>query len=433
MLKAVKGMQDVWPQAGEPFLDTAVWRFIVETFGEALDAHGYGRVWLPTVESTALFARGIGEGTDIVGKEMYSFEDRGQRQLTLRPEGTAGAVRAFVEHRLDRGAETQRWWYFGPMFRAERPQKGRYRQFYQVGAELLGAATPLADAEIVALLHHTTEALGLGGDVALVLNSMGDADSREAFAAVIAEFGRSHGDRWCESCQSRLQTHPLRILDCKRPECKALVADAPAIDSVWSDAARAHMSQVEDILGALGVPFARDHRLVRGLDYYTGLVFEFRTQLLGAQDAVLGGGRYDGLVASLGGTSTPAVGFAAGIERLALLLASRREALHAKQVPALYLAAMDSGDRQVLALASALRKLGCAPVEVDVAGGRVKQQMRRADRSGARTALVLGLDEWASKKATLKDLRHGRCCDVSLEPTLLAEQICAWEADTAQT
>ena len=259
MITAVKGMNDMLPGAAEAFLDSALWELVLGRTAELLNGYGYRRVLLPVVEETMLFARGIGEDTDIVGKEMYTFTDRGGRSLTLRPEGTAGAVRAYIEHNLGRTSPVQRWWYVGPMFRAESPQKGRYRQFYQVGAELFAAGAPAADAELLILLTRLCEALGIEGFTARV-NSLGDPDSRAAYRDVLRTYLSARVGELCESCQRRAATNPLRVLDCKRPACRAVASGAPDIASAFTEPARLHFEAVLRLLDAARVPYVRDPR-----------------------------------------------------------------------------------------------------------------------------------------------------------------------------
>ncbi len=407
MIQAVKGMNDVRPGAAETFLDSTVWDFVTDQAAAVLNSYGYRHVRLPLVEETSLFARGIGEDTDIVSKEMYSFTDRGERSLTLRPEGTAGAVRAYIEHALAKTDAVQRWWYFGPMFRAEAPQKGRYRQFYQIGAELFGIGAPQADAEMLVMLAELCKRLGLE-EVKVRLNCLGDGDSRARYRAVLQEYLGGRLGELCETCQRRAASNPLRVLDCKRASCHAVVAEAPDIFNSLSEPSRVHFDKVQELVSAAGVSYQRDQRLVRGLDYYTGTIFELTTSALGAQDAILGGGRYDDLVAELGGPPTPAVGFAAGVERLALLMSQRveRGLLTTWGGPHLYLVPMAGAEARAMALADDVRRRGPWRVEVDVSGGRLKHQMRRADRLGALAALVLGEDELAKGKAAVKTLKR---------------------------
>jgi histidyl-tRNA synthetase len=404
VIEAVKGMNDVLPGASEPFLDSAVWDRVVGTAMQVLARHGYRQVLVPVVESTSLFARGIGEDTDIVSKEMYSFTDRGGEALTLRPECTAGVVRAYIEHGYARNSPVQRWSYFGPMFRAEKPQKGRYRQFYQIGAELFGAGSPAADAELVAMLTRMCDALGLAG-INVRVNSLGDPESRTAYRGVLQAYLQTRMGELCEPCQRRATTNPLRVLDCKRPGCREVAAKAPDIVSSFTPVAQAYFAKVQELLDQAGVPFVRDPRLVRGLDYYTGTIFEFTSGALGAQDAILGGGRYDNLINELGGPPTPAIGFAAGVERLALVAAQSAGDLATTGGPHLYIAPMSGAEGRALSLADEVRAAGPFIVEVDVTGKGLKQQLKRADRAGARFAIVLGENELASNQAQLKDLR----------------------------
>lgn len=421
VVRAVKGMNDVVPGAAEPFLSTDIWNHVFRVSERVLEAHGYEHVRLPTVEETTLFARGIGEDTDIVAKEMYTFTDRGERSLTLRPEGTAGAVRAYLEHGFARTDPVQKWWYAGPMFRAERPQKGRYRQFYQIGAELFGISEPTADAEMLVMLWDLCQALGLDGIEARV-NTLGDGDSRARYRDVLKGYLLQHTDALCESCRKRTDTNPLRFLDCKAPGCRALAAAAPELADSLSDGSRQHFARVTSLLDATGIPYVRDPRLVRGLDYYTETTFEFTTTALGAQDAVLGGGRYNELVEELGGPATPAVGFAAGVERLALLVAAKA---HVKPSgPHLYIVPMTGLEAQAMGLARELRSLGGWKVEVDVTGRKVKAQMKRADKVHARFALVLGEDEVMKGRGSLKDLGAHTELEVGLTGAGLHEALC---------
>jgi histidyl-tRNA synthetase len=417
VVQAIKGMNDVLPESQELFLDTAVWTTMAQAAMDVFGSYGYKHVWLPLVEDTALFARGLGEASDIVSKEMYTFSDRGERSLTLRPEGTAGAVRAYIEHGYPRESAVQRWWYMGPMFRAERPQKGRYRQFYQVGAEFFGASGAAAEAETLFLVRDYLSRLNIG-DVAFHVNTLGDAASRQRYRETLLVFLKEHQDGLCESCKHRMERNPLRVLDCKRPACKQVVASAPDMLDALTPEAMSHFDTFRRCMDAGGMQVVRDARLVRGLDYYTGVIFECVTTGLGAQDAVAGGGRYDGLVTEFGGASTPAVGFAAGMERLALLIASQGQ--RCWDGPHFLMAPMDEAAAvEAMRLACGLRKLGYR-VEVDVSGGRVKQQMRRADKTGAAMALVLGSEEIASRTVRVKYLQRKQEVSVPLDEASLA-------------
>ena len=419
--KAPKGMNDIWPGAREEFLDSAIWDRIFKNAEEVFGGFGYRHVRFPVVEETGLFARGIGEGTDIVAKEMYSFEDRGGRPLTLRPEGTAGAVRAYVEHDMGRIEGMQRWWYSGTMFRAERPQKGRYRQFYQVGAELFGVSEPMADAELLAMLWRFINSLGLQ-NITLALNTLGDEESRLAYRTQLTAYLHEHEEGLCESCVGRLDTNPLRTLDCKREGCKEVASRAPEISESLSTASAEHFAALLRLLDGMNVSYTYDPRLVRGLDYYTNTVFEFTTGDLGSQNAIMGGGRYDGLVEELGGPSTPAIGFSAGVERLALLMAAQGKLSGGPELyimPLLDDAWADEGWVKVFELAEKVRENGLR-VEVDVRGGRLKQQMRRANRIHAQYTLVLGENEWKEGRAKLKSLGIPTELDIELSAVAIA-------------
>jgi histidyl-tRNA synthetase len=417
MIHAIKGMNDVLPGAKERFLDSAVWEKLLGTFRNVLESYGYRWMIPPVVEDTSLFSRGIGTETDVVSKEMYTFSDRGERSLTLRPEATASVVRAYIEHNLCNTDPVQRFWYFGPMFRAERPQKGRYRQFYQIGGEMFGAAHPSADAELLLLLKQVCDKLHLP-NVQIKLNTLGDDASRTQYRQALLTYLVGHEATLCESCQKRLHINPLRVLDCKRENCKAIVQDAPdMLDSLTPEAA-GYFAELETLLAQLGVDYSRDKHLVRGLDYYTGVIFEFTSQALGAQDAILGGGRYDKLVQELDGPSVPAIGFAAGVERLALILSQQEIQVAPTD---LYLVPMAETYAQALLLADQLRP--AIAVEVDVTGNKLKQQMRRADKLQARFALVLGSDEIVNGQARLKDLHAGTEQVVELSPAALISAV----------
>ncbi len=394
-LRAVKGMNDLLPAEAGRF--QAVEAAMRRAFGLA----GYGEVRTPVVEEAALFSRSIGEETDVVGKEMYVFPDRHGKSLALRPEGTAGAVRAYVEHGVGGQDPLVRWWYAGPMFRHERPQKGRYRQFHQLGAELFGAAAPEADAELVGLVHELLRRLGLR-DVVLQLNSIGDDACRPVYTRSLQEYLRAHAAELCEDCRRRTEKNPLRTLDCKVPGCRAVLAGAPSVQASLCEACRGHFEAVCGHLSALGVPFETNDRLVRGLDYYTRTTFEFLAKgELGSQNTVAAGGRYDKLVEQLGGGAVPAVGFAAGIERLVLALGPPADAAPG---PELFVVPLgEPAKRAALGIAQAARRTGLA-TEIDVRGGSVKSQLRRADRAGAAFVVVLGDQELASGRVKLKQM-----------------------------
>ena len=396
----VKGMNDLLPA------EAPLWQHLEGTVRELLHAYGYDEMRVPVVEHTDLFKRAIGEHTDVVEKEMYSFEDKGGERLTLRPEATAGLVRAVISNGMLRGAR-HKLWCIGPMFRHEKPQKGRFRQFHQVDVEAVGFAGPDIDAELIALTAAFWRRLGIAR-VTLQINSLGTADARRAYRAVLADWFRARYDALDEDSRRRLEGNPLRILDSKNPAMQDMIAAAPSLPEHLDAESRAHFDELQSMLRALGVPFVINPRLVRGLDYYSRTVFEWTTDALGAQDAVCSGGRYDGLIAQLGGEPTPAIGFAMGVERVVDLMAQVGSAPAARGADVYIVAQGDAAVRAALPLADALR--GAMPgrrVEVNLGGGNFKAQFRRADRSAAPLAVVLGEDELARGVAQLKPLREG--------------------------
>lgn len=381
------------------------WERLSSTAHALFARYGYEPIYTPLFEHTELFARGIGEATDIVTKEMYTFLDRSGRSLTLRPEGTAGVVRAAIEHSLVPQGAVAKYYYAGPMFRYERPQKGRMRQFWQIGVELLGAAEPSADAEVIALLVRYFESLGLPRErMRLLVNSMGDEACRPAYRDSVAAYIRAHEDGLCEECRRRADTNPLRAFDCKNESCQAVMAGAPRISDALCDECREHYEAVKRRLDALGVAYEEEPRLVRGLDYYTRTVFEVQAEGLGAQNAIGGGGRYDGLFATLGGPPTPGLGFALGFERTLLALRAAGVEPGAPEGVDAYVAAVDESARDaVFGLAMALRDAGVA-AELDHRARSLKAQLKHADKLGARVAVIVGPDELASGEATVRDM-----------------------------
>ena len=399
-LQAVKGMNDILPP------DSARWEWFEGRLRDLMARYGYANIRTPILEPTALFVRGLGEVTDIVEKEMYSFEDtlNGDR-LTMRPENTASVVRAITEHNLlyDGG---KRLWYIGPMFRHERPQKGRYRQFHQFGAEAMGFAGPDVDAELILMCRTLWRELGLveGRDVRLELNSLGQIEERRSHReALIAHF-TAHADRLDDDARRRLHTNPLRILDSKNPAMQAIVEAAPKLIDFLGPESLAHLRGVRDVLDAAGLAYRINPRLVRGLDYYNLTVFEWITDRLGAQGTVCGGGRYDTLIEQLGGKPAPAVGFAMGLERVLLLLAEA--GIASPPAPPLVYAVLLEADllAQAMVAIEALRAAGVS-VLMHAGGQSMKAQFRRADASGARYALIFGRDEAARGEVALKPLR----------------------------
>jgi len=396
-VQAVRGVKDLLPDA------IARWQHVEAVARAVLAAYGYRELRLPILEKTELFARSIGEHTDIVEKEMYTFEDRNGDRLTLRPEGTAGCVRAGIEHGLLYN-QVQRFWYAGPMFRHERPQKGRYRQFHQIGIEAFGLAGPDIDAEVILLSARLWRALELDGLV-LHINSLGTAASRAAYRDRLVDYLRGRAAELDEDSHRRLETNPLRVLDSKNPAMQSVIAGAPQLLEHLDDDSREHFARLREYLDAAGVRYQVNPRLVRGLDYYSRTVFEWQTDKLGAQSAICAGGRYDGLVELLGGKPTPAIGFALGLERLIELL-SLQESPVADTAPQVYVAqATPDQTAAAMTLSESLRAQGLR-VEMHCGGGNLGNQLKRADRSGARFALIVGQPEQAADTVIVKDLRQ---------------------------
>ena len=403
-LQSLRGMVDLLPEALQR------WQ-VVESFArEHFRRSGFGEIRTPLLETTDLFCRGIGEGTDVVGKEMYSFTDRGDRACTLRPEGTASVVRAALQHGLlSQGA--QKLWYAGPMFRYERPQAGRQRQFHQIGVEWLGAESARSDVEVIALAWDLLASLGVGG-LELELNSLGSAEDRLAYRSALVAWLEKRLDQLDDDSCARLSSNPLRILDSKNKDTQALLEQAPTLADALSPESRQRFEAVQQGLTALGIPYRLNPRLVRGLDYYSHTAFEITSDQLGAQATVCGGGRYDGLIAQLGGAATPAIGWALGMERLLLVLEAAAQAdpngaaarLVGSSAPDAYVVNRgEQAETMALTLARGLRAAGLT-VELDGSGSAFGKQFKRADRCGARWALVLGDDEAARDEVRLKPL-----------------------------
>jgi len=392
-------MNDILPD------ETPLWQHLEQTVSRVLSSYGYGEIRLPLVEPTRLFKRSIGEVTDIVEKEMYSFDDRNGDSLTLRPEGTAGCVRAAIQQGLL--GVPQRLWYAGPMFRYERPQKGRQRQFHQVGVEAFGVATPDMDAEIILLSARIWRQLGLADSVELQLNSIGSSSARQAYRTALVDYLQQREDTLDEDSQRRLHSNPLRILDSKNPQTQALLDGAPALADYLDDESREDFAQLRELLDAAGQRYVVNDRLVRGLDYYNKTVFEWVTDRLGAQGTVCAGGRYDGLVEQLGGKPTPAVGFAMGMERLVLLLLEAAPTVPVgRGIDAYVVAVGEAAQREALATVEAVRdKLDELVILQHTGAGSFKSQLKKADKSGARVALIWGEDEVATGSVTVKQLR----------------------------
>ncbi len=410
--QSIRGMRDLLPAEAKRL------RAVEERVRAVLDVFGYEEIRLPLLESTDVFSRGVGESTDIVEKEMYTLEDRDGGSIALRPEGTASCVRACLQHGLLYNQQ-QRLWYAGPMFRYERPQKGRYRQFDQIGVEAFGMPGPDVDAELLHLCHVAFEALGVGSSLRLEINTLGSARDRAAYKAALVAFLEPHRDALDEDSRRRLDRNPLRILDSKHPATKALLADAPMISAHLDNESRAHFEGLKSLLSELGIDFVVNPRLVRGLDYYTHTVFEWVTDALGAQGAVCAGGRYDGLIEMLGGKPTPGAGFAIGVDRLAMLVDAVDATVANAKLDGYCVVLEERFTASAMQLAAELRRAG-RRVRVHMGGGKIKSQMKRADASGAQFALILGEDEVTSKQVTLKWLR----ADLPQE-TLPREQLVA--------
>ena len=403
-LQAVKGTKDLLPD------EIAAWHRIEGTARALFALYGYREIRTPIFETTELFARGIGQETDIVSKEMYTFEDRDGGSLTLRPEATAGIVRAVIEHNLVNTDPALKVYALGPMFRRERPQKGRYRQFHQVDVEVFGVTSPSVDVEVIEVALAYIEGCGLT-QYELVLNSVGDAKCRPAYVETLRTALRARAAELCADCQRRTETNPLRVLDCKVPEDQPVIESLPKISDHLCDECRAHFAEVRRELEVLGIPYRLSHRLVRGLDYYVRTTFEVLSGELGAQNSVLGGGRYDGLVKELGGPDIPGIGFALGMERLVMLIppvpvVARCEVFLAPLVP--------EGRDFALRLQRQLRKAGLR-VMIDHEGRGLKSQMKRADKLGARFVAILGEDEMAKTRWTIRDMKASTQEEVGLD------------------
>ncbi len=401
-VKSVRGMYDVLP------VDIAPWHYLESCVRSVMCSYGYGELRTPLVERTALFKRGIGEVTDIVEKEMYTFSDRKGESLSLRPEATASCVRAALEHGLLQPGSTNRIWYNGPMFRYERPQKGRARQFHQVGAEVYGVAGPEIEAELILLSARLWRLLNIESVVRLEINSLGSQQDRERYRAALVDYFQQHTNQLDEDSSRRLKTNPLRILDSKNPEMSELLKRAPSLDEYLSDDSRNHFEQLQTLLAEAGIEPVINSRLVRGLDYYSHTVFEWTTDKLGAQAAVCAGGRYDGLIEQLGGKACPGVGWAMGLERLVALMALLPTDEHVQKPDVYLVVAGDVPAEAALATAEWLRDTvpGLSLVQ-NVGSGSLKAQFKRADKSAAQFAVVLGENEHSNQTLTLKPLRSG--------------------------
>nr|WP_274603579.1 histidine--tRNA ligase [Pseudomonas aeruginosa] len=401
-MQAIRGMNDILPE------QTPAWRYLERTFAGLLDGYGYSEIRLPILEFTELFARGIGEGTDVVDKEMYTFLDRNGESLTMRPEGTAGCVRAVLEHGLSGGGQVQKLWYTGPMFRYEKPQKGRYRQFHQIGVEVFNLPGPDIDAELIILTWRLWQKLGMADAVTLQLNTLGSSEARARYREALVAYLQERFEQLDEDSQRRMTTNPLRILDSKVESTQALLVGAPTLHDYLDEESIAHFEGLKARLDAVGLRYEINQKLVRGLDYYCRTAFEWVTDKLGAQGTVCGGGRYDGLVSQFGGKPTPGVGFAMGVERLVLLLETLGVIPAELNRPAdLYVCTFgEPAELAALTLAEQLRSaIPGIRLLVNAGAGSFKSQFKKADKSGARFALILGEDEVANRVVGFKPLR----------------------------
>lgn len=397
MITAPRGTQDFLPEQMKD------WQVLEEKIRRLCHAYGFGEIRTPIFEHTELFLRGIGETTDVVTKEMYTFEDRGGRSVTLRPENTASVVRAYLEHKLYGDQQLQKLFYIGPMFRHDRPQAGRYRQFHQFGIEVLGAKDPAVDAEIITLAMQLFKELGLK-ELALHINSVGCPKCRPIYREKLIQFFKEREDKLCHDCKERLERNPLRVLDCKEEGCKAASIGAPELTDHLCEDCADHFQKVQTYLTAMKIPFTVDPRLVRGLDYYTNTAFEIMYAPLGAQSTICGGGRYDGLVEEMGGPATPGIGFAVGMERLLLTLKEQGLLEREAEKKPIYIAALgDEAKKEAFLLQQAFRAQ-YLPCEIDVMGKSMKGQMKYANKIGAAYTLILGDDELEQRKIMVRNM-----------------------------
>ena len=407
-MQALRGTQDILPA------DAYKWNYVEGVIRDLCRRYGYGEIRTPMLEATELFLRGIGDTTDVVTKEMYTFTDRGGRSITLRPENTASAVRAYLEHKLYGEGAVQKFFYIGSMFRYDRPQAGRYREFHQFGVEVMGASSPAADAEVILLAYTLFQNLGLS-DLVLHINSIGCPKCRPVYREALISHFRSSEETLCDDCRERLEKNPLRVLDCKEDAGKECVRNAPAVTDYLCDECREKFEALKSYLTALGIPFTVDPRLVRGLDYYTNTAFEIQYAPLGAQSAICGGGRYDGLVSEIGGPETPSVGFAVGLERLLLALEKQNLIPEPQKEARVYIAAMgEAATAAGMTIQKELRARGIL-ADMDLQQKSLKGQMKQAGKSGAAYTVILGDEEMAQKEAVIKTMETGEQEKISLE------------------
>ena len=411
-IKSIKGTADVLPS------DSYKWQFVKRLFLDTARLYGFNEIRIPTFEDKRLFIRSVGDTTDVVQKEMYSFTDQGGRELALRPEGTAGVNRAVIESGLINGALPVKLAYNLSCFRAEKPQAGRMREFHQLGMELFGSASPSADAEIISFVDHFFGVLGIK-NVSLEINSIGCPHCRKNYHAALKAYFEERKEHLCETCLGRLEKNPLRILDCKNPECHEIAKDAPVVLDYLCDDCRAHFEGLKKRLDTLNISYTVNPRIVRGLDYYVRTVFEFVSGDLGAQSTICGGGRYDGLLGSLGGADQPGIGYAMGVERLLMVMKAQGIEIPAPASCDLYIGSMgEEASVKALGLAASLREEGFS-AECDIIGRSVKAQMKYADKIGARYSMILGDNELAENKAKIKNMATGETSEVALDDETL--------------
>jgi histidyl-tRNA synthetase len=404
-ITAIKGIKDILPQ------DAPIWHAVEIAARDVFARFGFREIRVPIMEKTSLFQRSIGEATDIVEKEMYTFRDRDDELLTLRPEATASIIRAFIEHNMSATDPVTKLFTFGPMFRRERPQKGRFRQFHQIDAELFGDDTPSADAEVIFMLIHFLETLGLH-QLLLELNSLGCRDCRPEFSKAVVDFLKGSEESLCPDCRRRIQTNPLRVFDCKVESCASVISAAPLIPDYLCAGCAEHFSLVKALLTDLDVSFTVNPKMVRGLDYYTKTAFEVKSTALGAQDSLAGGGRYDGLVSFLGGPEVPGIGFGIGMERLIACLPARPDE---KPITDIFVAALGAGAQEFgFGLTNELRRAGIC-TSMDYSDKSLKSQMKRADKQNSSYVLIIGDKELEEKRAELRDMRSKEQQSLPLE------------------
>lgn len=398
-VKSIRGFKDIMPE------EIKRWHFIEEKIKKVFEKYGFSEIRIPVLEETQIYTSGLGDTSDIVSKEMYTFEDRDGTQITLRPEGTAGVVRSFIENSMGIKSPINKLYYTGMMFRHERPQKGRYRGFNQMGAECFGSQTPYCDSEIIAMLWNIFDDLGLADHVKLEINSIGTSEDRDKFRAELINYFEPKKDKLCDDCKRKLESNPLRILDCKIENCLTIICNAPSILDFLSEESKKHFEQVQFLLEKLNIPFTVNQKIVRGLDYYTDTVFELTTDKLGSQNAVAAGGRYDVLVKQLGGPDTPAVGFAIGLERL-ILLHEQIFPEEFKQSIDIYVACLgENALNEGIHISNVLRKQGLN-VEYGFDKKSFKSQLKRADKIGAKYTIILGENELQENVFKLRNMKE---------------------------